>query len=73
MTELHFISGELEGLRFLKHYLCESVDGYVWTQNYADRKLFTFDEACNIFDEIFLAGRFRGVIGTIEEDKTLSG
>lgn len=64
-----YISGELEGLGF-KHYLRETVDGYVWTNNILDRKVFTFEDACEVFDEVFLEGKFKGMVGTIEDELT---
>lgn len=65
--EMHHISGEAFGI---KYFLRESgpIDfsrNYEWTEKYEDRKIFTFDQACDILDNEFHEGDFNGIGGII--------
>ena len=63
----HHISGESFGI---KYFLKESgpIDfsqNYEWTEAYDDRKILTFEQACDILDNDFHEGTFDGVDGVI--------
>lgn len=67
----HHIAGEAFGNRY---FLTESgpIDfstDHNWTTEFSKRKLFTFDQACEVMDEEFHEGLFEGIAGiiTLEE------
>lgn len=71
MIDSHYITGNAFGIDL---YLKESgpIDfsqDYEWTEDFNKRKVFTFREACDVYDEVFFACLFNEIEGIIVPNK----